>query len=80
MSIHDTPASSLSLVDKTALDDPVCLEKGLIFTPEQFERFDYQYVRRLAAATETDEVNGKSDKFIVRSFFVRQHSLSEWEE
>jgi len=79
MSLHDVSASSLSLVDETALDDPVCRDRNLIFTADEFENLDYQFVRRLAAQAESDEVNGKSDKIIVRSFFVRQHSLFDYE-
>jgi hypothetical protein len=79
MSLHDTPASSLSLVDETALDDPVCREKGLIFTKEQFEDLDYQFVRKLAAQAESDEVHGKTDRFVVQEFFSRQYSLSDFE-
>lgn len=73
MSLHDTSASSLGLVSETALDNG-----DMIFTPEQFDNFDYQYIRRLAANADTDEINGKSDQIIVRSYFVRQHTLSEY--
>lgn len=79
MSAFETSATELSLVDETALDDPVCREQDLIFTKEQWSRLDYQYKRRLAAAAESDEVGGKTDAIICTQFFVRQRSLSEYE-
>jgi hypothetical protein len=79
MSLHDTSASSLSLVDETALDDPTCRELGLIFSKEEFEGFDHQFKRRLAAMAESDEVDGKTDGIILRSFFVRQKTLTDFE-
>jgi len=79
MSLHDVSASSLSLVDETALDDPVCRDRNLIFTADEFENLDYQFVRRLAAQAESDEVNGKSDKILIKSFYVCQHTLSDFE-
>lgn len=79
MSLHDVSARDLSLVEQTALDDPACRERGLIFTREQFDALDYQLKRRLAAETATDEINGKSDGMVMRSFFVRQYSLADFE-
>jgi hypothetical protein len=79
MSLHDVSAGSLSLVEKTALDDPTCLEKGLVFTKEQFENFDYQFKRRLASATELDEINGKSNQLEMQEYFCQQYSLSDFE-
>lgn len=79
MSLHDTSASDLSLVDSTALDDTECRTKDLVFTVEEFERMDYQLIRRLAAETESGEINGKSTSHEMRSFFCRQASLSDYE-
>jgi len=78
MSLHDVSAGSLSLVDQTALDDPACREKGLIFTREQFEALDYQFKRRLASETTTDEIHGKSNALEFQSFFCRQYTLDDF--
>jgi len=78
MSLHDLSASDLSLVDETALDDPACRARDLIFTGDQFDDLDYQLKRRLAAATDSDEINGKTDSMVMRSFFVRQRTLDEF--
>jgi hypothetical protein len=78
MSAFETPATELSLVDETALDDPVCREQDLIFTKTQWDNLDYQYKRRLAAAAASDEVGGKTDAIVVTQFFVRQKSLSDF--
>jgi predicted ThiF/HesA family dinucleotide-utilizing enzyme len=74
MSLHETSASSLSLVSETAIDN-----NDMIFTKERFGNFHYQFIRRLAAAADTDEINGKSDRFVVQSYFVRQRTLTEYE-
>lgn len=79
MSAFETSATELSLVDETALDDPVCREQDLVFTKEQWDNLDYQYKRRLAAAAESDEVGGKTDAIVVTQFFCRQRSLSDFE-
>jgi hypothetical protein len=78
MSLHDLSVADLTLVDKTALDDPECNE-DLIFTQEQFQNLNYQVKRRLAAITSTGEINGKSDSMQMESYFVRQHTLDEFE-
>jgi hypothetical protein len=78
MSAFETSATELSLVDETALDDPVCREQDLVFTKEQWGNLDYQYKRRLAAAAESDEVGGKTDAVVVSCFFIRQHTISDF--
>lgn len=80
MSLHDVSAQDLTLVDETALDDPECRALDLIFTAEEYEALDYQFKRRLAAAAASDEINGKSDGMLMRSFFVRQTSLDEFSD
>lgn len=79
MSLHDTSASELSLVDSTALDDKECRAKDLVFTVKEFEQMDYQLIRRLAATAETDDVNGKSPMLAMRQYFCRQASLEDYD-
>ena len=73
----DRPTSpSLQLVKETAI------ERGesddMIFTREQFERFDQHFKRRLAGAANTDEISGRSTMLEIRSYLVRQRSLNEY--
>jgi len=73
MSLHDTSAGSLSLVSETAIDNG-----DLIFTKSEFENLHYQYVRNLAAEANTDEINGKSNRLEIQSYFVCQRALDEF--
>ena len=70
------PIDSLSLVDETAIETG---DTELIFTKEQFQNFDHNFIRNLAANANTDCVNGKSNRLELQSFFVRQRSLKEYE-
>jgi len=67
---------NLSLVDETAVDTG---DGHLIMTPEAFDNIDPQFRRRLAAAANTDEINGKSTALETRFYFARQRSLSDFE-
>jgi len=62
------------LVSETAEDndDPT-------FTTEELERFDYQLLRNMAAEANTDEIHGKSPMMLVKSYFKRQYTLSDFE-
>jgi hypothetical protein len=73
----DTSASSFQLVEETALDAG---DTHLIMTREEFEGIDPQFRRRLAAAANTDAINGKSTALEIRSYLCRQKSLSEYAE
>jgi len=75
MSLHDTSAGSLSLVSETAIDTG----DDLIFTAEEFDRFDHNLKRNLASQAQSDEINGKSNKLEMRAYFVCQHTLLDFE-
>lgn len=73
-------STSFQLVEETALDTG---DTDLIFTREQWERMqdsDQHFCRRIAGAASTDEISGKSTLLEVRSYCVRQRSLSEYAE
>jgi hypothetical protein len=74
MSLHDTPAGSLGLVDERAIDngDPV-------FTKEELDNFDIMLLRNLAAEANTNAIHGKSTKFEIKSYFRCQRNLTEYE-
>jgi len=68
---------NLSLVDETAVDTG---DGHLIMTPEAFDNIDPQFRRRLAAAANTDEINGKSTALEMKYYFCRQRSLTDYVE
>jgi len=68
---------NLSLVDETAVDTG---DGYLIMTPEAFDNIDPQFRRRLAAAANTDEINGKSTALEMKYYFCRQRSLTDYVE
>jgi len=72
------PSPTLSLVQETAI------ERGetndMIFTAEQWERFDHHFKRRLAGAADSNEISGRSTMLELRSFFVCQRTLGEYAE
>lgn len=78
MSLHDTPVSSLGLVDEN------CVTAGepedMIFTTEQVASFDTKVIRRLAAAAESDEIHGKSTKLLMQAYFKGQYTLNDFAE
>jgi len=56
------------------------LERGdPIFTIEQFERLEQHFLRRLAANANTDEVNGSSTLPELKSYFVCQYSIEDYQ-
>jgi len=67
---------NLSLVDETAVDTG---DGHLIMTPEAFDNIDPQFRRRLAAAANTDEINGKSTALETRFYFCRQYTLDDFQ-
>lgn len=88
MSLHDTSAGDLKLVDETALDtdfeDLVTFEArkvngDLRFTKEQLDRMNNHMLRKLAQYVNSDCINGKSTALEIRQFFCVQRSLSEYE-
>ena len=66
---------SAQLVDKTALDHG---ETDLILTIEQAERMDATVLRRFAAASESEQIHGKSTKLEILSFLTCQYTLSDF--
>jgi hypothetical protein len=57
------------------------LERGdynLIFTQQQLDQMSNTMLRRLAAAADTDEINGKSVKLQIQSYLRCQASLSDY--
>ena len=58
------------------------IERGesddMIFTAEEWDRFDQHFKRRLAGAAKTDEISGRSTMLELRSYFVVQRELSEY--
>jgi len=63
------------LVEKNAIDTN---QPELIFTSEQFENIDPQFRRRLAAAFDSDEINGKSTAFEIKAALAVQRTLDEY--
>lgn len=61
------------IVDETALEnnDPV-------FTQEELDRMSNTMLRRLAANAETNEINGKSLRLEIVSYFRCQRSLGDY--
>ena len=66
----------IQLTNETALETG---DTDYILTPEQFDRLDQHVKRRLAANANTDEINGKSTGLEIRSFFVRQYTLFDFD-
>jgi len=65
------------LVDETALERG---ETDLILTTEQAKNADPTLLRRFAAASESDEVNGRSVKLEIIQFCACQYTLSDFVE
>lgn len=75
VSLHDGSGGGFQLVSETAIETG---DTDLIMTREQFDRLDQHMKRRLAGAANTDEITGKSTLLEVRSYCVRQRSLTEY--
>jgi len=75
MSAQGAPPS-LQLVQETAIERGE--SEQMIFTHEQFSRFDQHFKRRLAGAADTDEITGRSTMLEIKSYFCRQRSLSDY--
>jgi hypothetical protein len=60
------------------------IEKGetedMVFRADQFDEFGQHFKRRLAGAAATDEISGRSTLLEIRSYFVVQRTLSEYQE
>jgi len=63
------------LVEETAIDTG---QSDLIMTREQFDNLDNKVVRRLAAEFDSDDVNGKSPRFVTAAALAVQRSLNEY--
>lgn len=64
-----------SLVSETAIEngDPV-------FTNDQLEKMSSTMLRRLAAHSDTECINGKSPRYIITCYFSCQRSLTEYSD
>lgn len=73
-----TQSPALSLVKETAI------ERGesddMIFTHEEWDRFEQHFKRRLAGAADTDEISGRSTMLEIRSYCVCQYTLDEFSD
>lgn len=67
----------LSLVDETAIETG---DGDLIMTADEFANIDPQFRRRLAAAANTDAINGKSTALEIQYYFSRQRTLADYAE
>jgi len=52
----------------------------LILTTEQAQQADTTLLRRFSAASESDEVNGKSVRLMQQQYFACQYTLSDFVE
>jgi len=69
--------TSHQLVSETALDRG---ETELILNTEQTENADPTLLRRFAAASESEEVDGRSVKLEMLGYFTCQYTLSDFVE
>lgn len=75
---QSTAPSSLQLVTETAIERGE--SEDMIFTAEEWDQFDQHFKRRLAGAANTDEISGRSTMLEVRSYFIRQRTLTEYND
>ena len=68
---------SYRLLEQRAIDTG---DIDLIFTDEQLDRMSNTMLRRLAAAANSDEINGKSVQLQIRYYLACQYSLTEYVE
>lgn len=66
--------TSFSLLEETALETG-----DMIFTTEEVSNFDYTFLRNLAANANSEELNGKSNRLIIETYFARQRTLKDFE-
>lgn len=66
---------TLQLVQETAMDTG---DDHLIVTAEEFDNMDRDMKRRLAGAANTDEISGRSTLLEIKSYCVRQRTLTEY--
>jgi hypothetical protein len=77
MSAQTSTPSSLQLVKETAIERGE--SEDMIFTAEEWDQFDQHFKRRLAGAANTDEISGRSTMLELRSYFVRQTTLGQYD-
>jgi len=68
---------NLQLVPETAIDTG---DTDLIMTREEWEPLDQHVKRRIAGAASSDAVSGRSTELEMRSYVVRQRTLTEYAE
>lgn len=80
---------SFSLIDETVLDAPekvrvnenVVIDfRELAFSTQEVSDFEYTFLRNLAAAAPTEEINGKSNRLLIEKYHGVQRSLSDFED
>jgi hypothetical protein len=78
MSATDAPPKPPKLVAKTAIENNEVAD--LCFQADEWAQFDHHFKRRLAGAADTDEISGRSTDLEIRSYFVVQRTLGEYEQ
>lgn len=78
MSAQSGGGMSMELVQETAIDRGE--SDDMIFTREEWSRFDHHFKRRLAGEACTDEISGRSTMLELQSYFVRQRTLTEYDD
>jgi hypothetical protein len=72
------PPRPPQLVVETAID---CGEpEDMIFRADEFDEFGQHFKRRLASEAESDAISGRSTLLEIRSYFVVQRTLSEYQK
>ena len=69
---------ALDLVKESAIESGE--SDDMIFTADEWSGFEHHFKRRLAGAADSDEISGRSTELELRSYFVRQATLSGWDE
>jgi len=77
MSTTDAPPAPPKLVAETAIERNEV--EALTFSAAEFDEFDKHFKRRLAGAADTDEISGRSTLLEIRSYFVVQRTLGEYD-
>jgi hypothetical protein len=77
MSIQRPPPRPPRLVAETAIETGET--EDMIFRADEFDEFGQHFKRRLAGAAITDEISGRSTLLEIRSYFVVQRALTEYQ-
>jgi hypothetical protein len=73
----ERPATPPKLVAQNAIENNEV--DDLTFTADEWRNFEQHFKRRLAGAAKSDEISGRDPLLRVRSYFVVQRSLTEYE-